>query len=175
MTEQTESASEALALYADGPVQLETVLAGLAEWDLDLAMHRDSWSIRQIVHHIADGDDIWKICIKAALGNNDGEFTLQWYWDKPQLEWSANWKYASRGIEPSLALLRANRRHIVELVSLTPGAWEKSIWLKPPKGRKERITVGWIIAMQAGHIVDHIKDIQNILQAYKNENHQTES
>jgi hypothetical protein len=78
------------------------------------------------------------------------------------------------GIESSLALLRANRRHIVELVSLTPGAWKRSIWLKPPKGRKERITIGWIIEMQAGHIVNHIKDIQNILQAHQNENHHPE-
>lgn len=79
------------------------------------------------------------------------------------------------GTESSPALLRANRRHIIELISLTPGAWEKSIWLKPPKGRKERIIIGWIIEMQAGHIVDHIKDIRNILQAYQNENHQTKS
>lgn len=89
------------------------------------------------------------------------------------MEWSANWKYASRGLEPSLALLRANRRHIVELISLTPGAWERLIWLKPPKRRKEQITVGWIIKMQTRHVVDHIKDIQNILQAHQNENHQT--
>jgi hypothetical protein len=175
MTEQTKSTSEILARYADGPALLESALAGLTESDLNASPAADSWSIRQIVHHIADGDDIWKICIKAALGNNDGEFTLQWYWEKPQMEWSANWKCASRGIESSLALLRANRRHIVELISLTPGAWEKSIWLKPPKGRKERITVGWIVEMQAGHIVDHIKEIQKIQQAHQNENYQTES
>lgn len=71
------------------------------------------------------------------------------------------------GAESSLALLRANLHHTVELVTLTPGAWEKSIWLKPPKERKERITVGWIIEMQTGHVVDHIKDIQTILQAHQ--------
>jgi len=163
---QTNTFQTILARYADGPTLLDNALAGLSETDLDLALSLDSWSIRQIVHHLADGDDIWKVCIKAAIGNSDGTFTLQWYWDKPQLEWSANWKYASRRVESSLALLRANRRHTVELIEQTAEAWEKSIWLKPPKGKKERITVAWIIEMQAGHVVDHIKDIHAILQVH---------
>ncbi len=166
MTNQADTFKTILAQYADGPMLLEQALGGFNESDLDLALGADSWSVRQIVHHIADGDDIWKICIKAALGNSDGIFTLQWYWDKPQLEWSANWKYASRSTGSSLALLRANRRHTVELVEQTARAWEKSIWLEPPNGQKERITVAWIIEMQAGHVVDHIKDIQAILRAH---------
>lgn len=167
MIEQIKSPSEILALYAEAPTLLDSALSGLGETDLDLALSADSWSIRQIVHHLADGDDIWKICIKAALGNSDGEFTLQWYWEKPQMEWSTNWKYASRGIESSLALLRTNRRHTVELVQQTPDAWERAIGLKRPDGQKERITVGWIIEMQARHVVEHIKDIQAILQAHR--------
>lgn len=166
MINQDGSIAETLARYADGPTLLDSTLAGLTEADLDLALSADSWSIRQIVHHLADGDDIWKVCIKAALGNSDGTFTLQWYWDRPQLEWSTNWKYASRRIESSLALLRANRRHTIELIGQTAEAWEKSIWLKPPNGRKERVTVGWIVEMQAEHVVVHIKDIRSILQAH---------
>jgi len=166
MTNQAKSFRTILARYADGPTLLDSALAGLTESDLDLVLSADSWSIRQIVHHLADGDDIWKICIKAALGNSDGTFTLQWYWDKPQLEWSVNWKYASRGVESSLALLRANRSHTVELVEQTAEAWKKPIWLETPNRQKERITVAWIVEMQAGHVIDHIKDIQAILQAH---------
>jgi len=169
MTDQTDTINEILTLYADGPALLETALTGLTDSDLDLAPGPDSWSIRQIVHHLADGDDIWKICIKAALGNNDGLFTLQWYWDKPQMEWSENWQYASRDIESSLSLLRVNRRHTIELVQQTSDAWERSIWLQRPNGQKEQITVGWVIEMQARHIVDHVKDIRAILQAHKGE------
>jgi len=164
--DKTDTFQTILAHYANGPTLLDSVLAGLTESDLDLTLSADFWSIRQIVHHLTDGDDIWKFCIKAALGNSDGTFTLQWYWDKPQTAWSANWKYASRGVESSLALLRANRHHTVELIEQTAEAWEKSIWLEPPNGQKERITVAWIIEMQAGHVVDHIKDIQAILKAH---------
>ena len=58
MTEQTTSLEVILNLYADGPAKLEAALAGLSEPDLDLALTSDSWTIRQIVHHIADGDDL---------------------------------------------------------------------------------------------------------------------
>ena len=166
MTEQAYTPSATLALYADGPAQLEAVLMGLTKSDLDLAQTGDSWAIRQIVHHLADGDDIWKTCIKAALGNSEGLFSLQWYWDKPQIEWAENWKYADRRIESSLALLRANRLHIVELVQHTPDAWEKSIRLKWPEGEEERITIGEVLEMQASHVGGHINDIQMIRQAH---------
>ncbi len=166
MTEHANDSEAILALYADGPAQLADVLAGLTESELDLALTSDSWTIRQIIHHIVDGDDLWKTCIKAALGNRDGLFSLQWYWDKPQTEWAENWQYADRSLEPSLALLRANRHHIEELVRRTPNAWEKSIRLKWPDTEEERITVGEVLEMQARHIVGHINDIQMIRQAH---------
>jgi DinB superfamily len=166
MTGPADTINATLALYADGPAQLEAALTGLTESDLNLAQTSDSWTIRQIVHHLADGDDLWKICIKAALGNSEGLFSLQWYWDKPQTEWAENWKYADRSIEPSLALLRANRHHIVELVQQTPNAWEKSIRLKWPDSEEERITIRDVLEMQANHIVGHINDIRMIRQAH---------
>ena len=167
MVSKIDTHETILAQYIEGPAQLESALAGLTESDLNLALTADSWSIRQIVHHLADGDDIWKICIKAALGNNDGLFTLQWYWDKPQMEWSENWHYASRNIKSSLALLHANRHHTMELVQQTPDVWEKSIFLQRPDGQNERIIVGWILEMQARHVVEHIKDIKAIRNTYK--------
>jgi DinB superfamily len=167
MINQADTTKTILTQFADGPAQLEYALAGLTESDLNLSLTADSWSIRQIVHHLADGDDIWKICIKAALGNNDGLFTLQWYWDKPQMDWSENWRYASRSIESSLALLHANRQHILELIRQIPNAWEKSIRLKPPNRPEERIAVGDVIEMQARHVIEHIKDIQAIRQVHK--------
>ncbi|NTU56358.1 MAG: DinB family protein, partial [Anaerolineales bacterium] len=75
MTDQTDT-STILTQYADGPSLLDSALSGLRETDLDLAPSADSWSIRQIVHHIVDGDDIWKTCIKTALGNSEALFSL---------------------------------------------------------------------------------------------------
>lgn len=166
MTDQAAITKTILAQYADGPALLDSALSGLRETDLDLALSADSWSIRQIVHHIADGDDLWKTCIKAALGNSDGIFTLQWYWEKPQMEWSENWAYNSRSLDSSLALLRANRYHIAELIERISGSYEKSIQLLRRDQSKVQITVFDVVEMQAGHLMDHIKDIRGIRQAH---------
>jgi hypothetical protein len=166
MTEQSDNFNALLAQYAGGPAQLEAALIDLTESDLNLAHTPDTWTIRQIVHHIADGDDIWKICIKAALGNSEGLFGLQWYWDRPQTDWAEKWGYANRSIEPSLALFRANRQHSVELVQQTPNAWEKSIRLKWPQREEERITIRDVLEMQVRHVVGHVDDIQMIRRAH---------
>jgi hypothetical protein len=154
-----------LALYADGPGLLDSALSGLSETDLNLCLSADSWSIRQIVHHLVDGDDIWKTCIKAALGNSDALFSLQWYTAKPQMEWSENWAY-SRSLESSLALFRANRGHIVDLLEHIPGACEKSALLQRPGKEDIRITVFDVVELHVQHLADHIKDIQSIRQAH---------
>ena len=166
MSEQTRDPDTILARYADGPAQLEAAIAGLTEADLDVAQTADTWTIRQLVHHVVDGDDIWKIGIKAALGNSTGTFTLQWYWDRPQDEWVESWCYAGRAIEPSLALFRANRRYIVQLLNQIPDAWERHISIKWPDGQVAQITVGYIVEMQAQHVVHHINDIRMIRQSH---------
>lgn len=62
--------------YTDCLAQLRTALYGLTETDLYLAPSDGRWTIRQIIHHIVDGDDLWKWCIKAALGNAQGVWVL---------------------------------------------------------------------------------------------------
>ncbi len=166
MTEPTRDPEAILARYVDGPAQLESAIAGLTEEDLNLAQSADTWTIRQIVHHVVDGDDIWKIGIKAALGNSGDTFTLQWYWDKPQDEWVEIWNYAGRAIELSLALFRANRRHIVQLLSQTPDAWERYMVIRWPDEQQAQISVGDIVEMQADHVRGHINDIRLIRQTH---------
>ena len=163
---QMDNQKAATSQYADGPIQLNAVLKGLTDSDLDLALTTDTWTIRQIVHHIVDGDDMWKTCIKAALGNTAGLFSLQWYWDRSQTDWAANWKYANRPVEPSLELFRANRRHLAELIQQTPNVWELSIRIKHPQREEERITIGFVLEMQINHMIEHIGEIQVIRQAH---------
>ena len=166
MNNQAETFKTVLAQYADGPMLLEQALSGLNDSDLDLTLSEDSWTIRQIVHHIADGDDIWKICIKTALGNSDALFSLQWYTVKSQMEWSASWAYPCRGLASSLELYRANRRHIVDLLEHIPGALEKSIRFDRPGREEICITVFDVVELHVRHLTEHIESINAIRQAH---------
>jgi uncharacterized damage-inducible protein DinB len=155
-----------LARYVGGPAQLAAAITGLDDPQLDLAESSASWTIRQIVHHVADGDDLWKTPILAALGNDDGVFTLRWYWDRPQDEWATSWDYAGRPVESSLDLFSANRRRTAELLARTPDAWERSLWIQLPDGDKRRASVGYIVQMQADHLDGHIDDIRRIRELH---------
>jgi len=166
MSEASSEQSEIIAHYASGPERLEAALAGLSDDELDVALSDDSWTIRQIVHHVTDGDDIWKEFIKRAVGNPEGEFTLQWYWEIPQDEWVELWAYEERAIDPSLALFRANRAHTVQLLAHATDAWERSLSIRWPNGETQEISVGWVVGMQAQHVEGHLDDIRRIREAH---------
>ncbi len=159
---QSLDTANTLALYVDGPLQLRRALAGLREAQLDTAQTSQTWTIRQIAHHIVDGDDLWKMVLKAALGSADATIGLPWYWDTPQDQWARDWNYAGRALEPSLALFEANRRHVQQLIEGIPGAWERSIGIAWPHSEPGRITVGEIVAMQVGHARGHVAEIEAI-------------
>ena len=153
-----------IAQYIEGPTILERALTGLKEADLDTAPSKGGWTIRQIVHHIVDGDDIWKIGIKQALGNDQSEFSLDWYRALTQDTWADRWAYAQRPIGASLTLLKAIRDHVVQLLEHVPDGWNRAVGFREPTGEIETVPVGFIIEMQANHVMHHLQQIKAILR-----------
>lgn len=154
-----------LARYAQGPALLEQALAGLRDEDLDAPPSLGAWTIRQIAHHIVDGDDLWKTCIKAALGEGPDPFSLGWYAALTQAQWAERWAYGQRPLEPSLALFRANRAHILQLLAHVPGAWDCAIGFRTRRGEVERTPVSEVIQDQADHVVHHVDRILALRRA----------
>ncbi len=155
-----------VARYAAGPNELEAAIAGLSGKELDIAERDGTWTVRQIVHHVADGDDLWKMFVKRAAGNQEGVFDLAWYWEMTQDEWAKSWAYASRDIEPSLALFRSNRGHIVQMLEQVPEAWGRSLLIRWPGGEEQEVSVAWVVEMQARHVVGHVDDIRRARQVH---------
>ena len=163
MNAQLIDQDELIANYGNCPSQLEAVLIGLAEINLDMRKSAEGWTIRETIHHIADGDDMWKLFIKRAIGNPNGEYSFDWYWQVPQDEWAGSWNYKERSIEPSLALFRANRNHIVQLLRHTSEALEKSLRVRwPTKLGEQEVKVRLIVEGQTQHALAHIAEIREI-------------
>ncbi|MGD8306275.1 MAG: DinB family protein [Ignavibacteria bacterium] len=162
--EAPENQKEIIELFKQGPGILEKTLEGLSDTELDYTPSNGGWTIREIVHHLADGDDLWKIYIKMALGNEQAEFTLKWYLAFPQIEWARKWNYEKRSIDESLVLLKAIRNHIIQLLEYAPDAWTMSAQFQEPNGKIEVVPVGFVIKMQADHVVHHVKRISEIRQ-----------
>jgi hypothetical protein len=159
-----EDREAAISRYREGPILLEHAVIGLRDAELDTRPPGGGWSVREIVHHIADGDDIWKMCIKMAIGNEHAEFDLGWYASQDQVTWGDRWAYSRRSIGASLSLLRVGRDHVLQLLATVPEAWNRSVAVRTPKGGIEQVPVGFIIQMQADHLFHHLERIRAILQ-----------
>jgi 2-haloacid dehalogenase len=151
--------------YAAGIQALDDVLDGLSEADLDLARAEARWTIREIVHHIADAEDLWEIAVKSALGNSGCLFDLSWY--IIDNKWAEPLQYAVRPVGEALALYRALRRQVLELLAHVPDPWEKHIrlhWADPDSARVW--TVDDIVSWQARHVMLHVEQIRETREAH---------
>jgi uncharacterized damage-inducible protein DinB len=158
----TDDRETVMARYLEGPARLEAAIADLGDAELDACPAQGGWTIRQIVHHLADGDDFWKVGIKAALGDTTGVFTLDWYWSQPQEVWAERWAYARRSVDVSMALLGAIRAQVAQLLDQIPDGWDRSVEFRQPDGETVRLSVAAIVAMQADHVEHHLRRIAAI-------------
>ena len=160
MSETDQKQEKNLKKYADGVEQLEAALAGLSEADLDRSREEGKWTTRQIVHHIVDAEDLWETVIKAALGNPGCTFDISWY--IPDNKCAEPLDYATRPIADAVELFKAVRRHVVQMITHLPGAWDRNIVIRRdvdiPEGKE--FTIGAIIGFQVIHLARHLQQIR---------------
>lgn len=167
--ESPKDRKKVLELFKEGPNILENAIADLSSSELDYVPSKGGWSIRQIIHHLVDGDDLWKIGIKTALGGVESEFTLNWYTALPQTDWAVHWSYENRSIDVSLNFFKAIRSHVLQMLEHSPDGWTKSVKFANPKGEIELVPVGFIVQMQVDHVEHHVKRILEIREELSNE------
>lgn len=158
MPETKTSYQELLKNYTALPEQLAAAVSGLSEDQLNLTSDPDQWSIRQIVHHLADGQTMWTVCMRVAIGTPG---TAMQFPDYPGNDtWAEHMAYTERSIEPSLALLGALHNEIAELLSLMPEAWEREVVMGVPGSGQERAySVARIVTFTSEHFVEHLGEI----------------
>jgi hypothetical protein len=112
-----------MAVYEAGPAQLEAALAGLSELQLDLSRAEGKWTVRQIVHHIGNTEDLWQTIIRAALSNTGCTFDISWC--IPDNIAAVSLDYANRPIHDAVELFKADRRYIANMIKYLPNARER--------------------------------------------------
>lgn len=152
------SPEETLALYTRGGDDVEAALAGLTEADLDLTRAPEEWSIRQIVHHLAETDSMFLMIFESALAQSGSTFIRNTY---DQAHWAETLAYKERAIEPSLALIKATRRHIAQLLQHVPDHWNRYVLLKfaSDEGEGYQMTVGQQLGEMNWHLAEHCAEI----------------
>jgi len=144
---------ELLEMYTSASQRLAEALAGLCDEELDLARAPGKWTIRQIVHHIADSDASSLVRILMCLAEPGRPYNNNPY---DQDVWVERLGHAHRPVEPSLALIAAVRGHVAALVRHRPESLDGAV--APSLGAP--MTVRELIAMLASHALHHIAQIE---------------
>ncbi len=145
---------ERLDIYMRGPDRLGEAVAGLSDAGLDLARTPGEWTIRQIVHHLADGELHWATPIKMALAESGRTYAHN-LMDEDR--WAEVLDYGDRPVESSLALIRALRAHVADLVRHLPDAWERHVSFG--EDAQWRPTVAELMAIVNRHFEEHVEEI----------------
>jgi len=154
---------EILEAYAGGPDILSRAVAELPEEILDQVLNEENWSIRAIIHHIVEGDDLFVPFIKQALGGLGGVYRMNWYFQLTQIEWGKRWGYDKREIGSALALFKANREHTCGILSGVDAPWEYKLTITWPGQDPIEYSIPEIMEIQIHHLDEHLAEIQTIL------------
>ena len=161
-----QSREEALTLFLSGAERLERAIAGLTESNLDLANSPGEWTIRQMVHHLADDGDAWSMPLKKAIASPGAPLRFEGF---PGNEaWAEAMAFSDRGIAASLGLIKAHRQAMAELACYFIENWDsRYVTIVDEHGREvQKVTVGQIIKMVAEHLMEHVEAIECVKQKY---------
>ncbi len=147
------AADRAAAIDAIGalPAALRAAVAGLSDAQLDTPYRPDGWTVRQLVHHVADSHV--NAYTRARLALTEDTPTIKPY---AEAAWAELADAKTMPIDPSLGILDGiHARWTVLLRSIDPAAFAKSV-LHPDNGP---MTLDLLTALYAWHSRHHIAHI----------------
>jgi hypothetical protein len=135
------------------PARLRTAVAGLNETQLDTPYREDGWTVRQVVHHLADSHANAFIRIKFALTED---------WPTIMAYDEAAWAKLADSrlpIEPSLAFLDGMHTRMAALLETLSESDFQRGFQHPERGR---MTLTTVLAMYDWHSRHHTAHITSL-------------
>lgn len=145
---------EDIATLRDLPARLEAAVEGLDDAQLDTPYREEGWTVRQVVHHIADSHMNSYVRFKLAL--TEYEPTIKPYDEGAWAELADN----RMPVDVSLALTEAlHRRWVALLESLTDKDFEKK-FKHPERGAQDLARTLALYAWHSRHHTAHITGLR---------------
>jgi DinB superfamily len=145
---------DAIATLAELPEQLRNAVDGLSFAQLGTPYREGGWTLRQVVHHVADSHMNALVRVKLAL-------TEDWPTIKPYDEkaWASLHDVAAP-VEWSLELVESlHARWVMLLQSLTEAQWQRG-YDHPEAGRMTVEVATLLYAWHSRHHVAHITHLR---------------
>jgi uncharacterized damage-inducible protein DinB len=133
------------------PQQLAAALEGLSDEQLDTPYRPEGWTVRQLVHHIADSHV--NACIRFRWALTEDEPTIKAYDDKL---WAELPDARTEPVEPSLQMLTGLHARWVALVkAMQPADFSRRL-VHPENGPGDLERYTALYAWHGKHHVAHI-------------------
>jgi len=146
-----------LVVQAATPEELERLIEGMPESELRKRPSADKWSVNEIVAHLDDAEIVIGFRMRMILGAPGAPIAAY-----DQDSWVVSGHYEKRDPRKSVEQFRVAREaNLALLKSLTPEQW-KHYGMHSERGQE---TIEQIVRMAAGHDINHLEQIEQILPA----------
>jgi hypothetical protein len=146
-----------LAVQAATAKKLERLIKGVPTAKLRKRPAPDKWSVSEILAHLADAEIVGGFRMRLILGAPGTPVAAF-----DQDSWVTSGHYDKRDPRKSIEQFRAVREANLGLLkSLTPAQW-KHYGMHSERGQE---TIEHIVRMFAGHDINHLRQIEGILEA----------
>jgi uncharacterized damage-inducible protein DinB len=145
----------AIGVIAALPENLRAAVDGLSDAQLDTPYRAGGWTLRQLVHHVADSHINAYVRMRLAL-------TEDWPTIKPydEARWAELADARTLPVEVSLSLLEAlHRRWVTLLESLGESEWARG-YIHPEMGRQSLDEVVALYSWHSRHHTAHVTELR---------------
>ncbi|HEX5500642.1 MAG TPA: DinB family protein [Thermomicrobiales bacterium] len=141
-----------LETYRTAPARLAAVIEGLRSEEIDGRPNDGDWTVREIVHHLADAEIISAARLRAMVQEDNPALVAF-----DEAGYASRFGYGQRPLAGALALLTAARQSNVEIMErMSADEWERA-GNHPEYGR---YTISRLLETHAPHAVAHIAQIE---------------
>jgi DinB superfamily len=145
-----------LEILAATPRQIARLVKGVSKKKLSKRPTPQRWSVTEILAHLADSELVHGFRLRLILGASGAP--IQGF---DQDAWAVVSDYAKHDPALSLEAMRVNRERTVRLLKGLPrDAWDR-YGMHSERGKE---TVARVTEMMAGHDLNHLKAIREILR-----------
>lgn len=149
--------THALEILGELPQNLRAAVEDLEDDQLDTPYRAGGWTIRQVVHHLADSHSNMSLRIRLAL--TEDAPTIRPYDEKA---WASLHDSEAAPVEWSLELVEAlHARLLMLLRSLSPTEWSRT-YVHPENGVMRLDEVASLYAWHSRHHVAHITALRTL-------------
>ena len=148
-----------LERFRRGPELLAVVLTGVGVEEIDYVPASGSWTIRQVVAHVADSELVGAHRLRLVLAEDDPTLTAF-----DQDAWVRNLDYSRRKPKDSLEFFRRLRSENHALLAGLPESAFERAGHHTQDGRQ---TVRQLLEGYAEHAESHARQLQSIRDEYK--------